>query len=162
MAKYEKENFGLKLKIHHLESTMGKLGPEFNQAALKENTELKVHSVILKTDLARTRKILNQAEHDLETYRLSLENAQEKIKRKQMGAGLREEFENLRKDLAAKDIQIEDLNQQLLAARVDDQDIAKLKDSVEDLEVELRDKDRELEAKDDDIVSASSEDKLHC
>ncbi|KAG9243437.1 microtubule associated-domain-containing protein [Calycina marina] len=38
----EKENFGLKLKIHFLEDALRKAGPGFSEAALKENTELKV------------------------------------------------------------------------------------------------------------------------
>ncbi|KAG9236057.1 microtubule associated-domain-containing protein, partial [Amylocarpus encephaloides] len=40
--KIEKENFGLKLKIHFLEEALRKAGPGFSEAALKENTELKV------------------------------------------------------------------------------------------------------------------------
>ncbi|KAI1438051.1 microtubule associated-domain-containing protein [Xylaria sp. CBS 124048] len=40
--KIEKENFGLKLKIHFLEEALSKAGPGFSEAALKENTELKV------------------------------------------------------------------------------------------------------------------------
>ena len=40
--KVEKENFGLKSKMHFLEETLRKAGPDFNAAALKENTDLKV------------------------------------------------------------------------------------------------------------------------
>ncbi|KAI1751077.1 microtubule associated-domain-containing protein [Xylaria castorea] len=40
--KIEKENFGLKLKIHFLEEALRKTGPGFSEAALKENTDLKV------------------------------------------------------------------------------------------------------------------------
>ncbi|KAI0799323.1 microtubule associated-domain-containing protein [Xylaria sp. FL0064] len=40
--KIEKENFGLKLKIHFLEEALRKTGPGFSEAALQENTELKV------------------------------------------------------------------------------------------------------------------------
>ncbi|KAH8661399.1 microtubule associated-domain-containing protein, partial [Tricladium varicosporioides] len=40
--KIEKENFGLKLKIHFLEEALRKAGPGFSEAALKENTDLKV------------------------------------------------------------------------------------------------------------------------
>ncbi|KAI1117755.1 microtubule associated-domain-containing protein [Nemania sp. NC0429] len=40
--KIEKENFGLKLKIHFLEEALRKTGPGFSEATVKENTELKV------------------------------------------------------------------------------------------------------------------------
>ncbi|KAI0871119.1 microtubule associated-domain-containing protein [Hypoxylon argillaceum] len=40
--KIEKENFGLKLKIHFLEEALRKSGPGFSEATVKENTDLKV------------------------------------------------------------------------------------------------------------------------
>ena len=104
-------------------------------------------------ELARTKKTLIQAESDIEQYRVHLEEVQERAKRKQVDAGLREDFENLRKDSAAKDKQLEDLRRQLADAEGDNQEIAELKEAVEELEAELREKDRHLEEKVDDIVS---------
>ncbi|KAI0104233.1 microtubule associated-domain-containing protein [Nemania sp. FL0031] len=40
--KIEKENFGLKLRIHFLEVALAKAGPGFSEATVKENTDLKV------------------------------------------------------------------------------------------------------------------------
>jgi hypothetical protein len=45
--KIEKENFGLKQKIHFLEKALRKAGPGFSAALLKENTDLKVDKVTM-------------------------------------------------------------------------------------------------------------------
>ncbi|TGO68612.1 hypothetical protein BOTNAR_0022g00200 [Botryotinia narcissicola] len=62
----EKENFGLKLKIHFLEEALRKAGPGFSVAALKENTELKVDKVTMQRELQKFRKTLTAAEKDVE------------------------------------------------------------------------------------------------
>ena len=155
MANIEKENFGLKLKIHFLEDCLKKIGPEFNQIALKENAELKIKTMHFQRDLAHTKKMFNQAECDIEAYRVQLEDAQERIKRKQIDANMREDFENLRKGSVAKDTQLEKLRQELLTMQISNEDVVKLKDSIEDLEAELREKDRDLEAKEDNIVGTN-------
>ncbi|ENH68299.1 Spindle pole body protein pcp1 [Fusarium oxysporum f. sp. cubense race 1] len=78
----EKENFGLKLKIHFLEEALRKAGPGFSEAALKENTELKVDKVTMQRELHRYKKHLTTAEKDLESYRQQMLEVQEKAKRK--------------------------------------------------------------------------------
>jgi hypothetical protein len=55
----------LKLKIHYLQEQLQKAGPEYNQAALQENTELKVTKITMQRDIARYKKNLQQAERDL-------------------------------------------------------------------------------------------------
>ncbi|KAL7932430.1 hypothetical protein V8C35DRAFT_323012 [Trichoderma chlorosporum] len=54
--KIEKENFGLKLKIQFLNDALMKAGPGYNEAALKENTELKVEKITMQRELQRLKK----------------------------------------------------------------------------------------------------------
>src|SRR5437764_9078588 len=97
--KIEKENFGLKLKIHFLEEALRKAGPGFSEAALKENTELKVDKITMQKELHRYRKTLTAAERDLEIYRQQIEGMQEKIKREHADAGKPDELARLRHEL---------------------------------------------------------------
>lgn len=141
----EKENFGLKLKIHFLEEALRKAGPGFSDAALKENTELKVDKVTLQRELQRCKKLLISAEQNLENYRQEMLNIQEKIAARQADEGLRAELERLRDELAAKDADIEELQRQ-----VDEQN-DKARDEIEDLEADLREKDRIITQKEDEL-----------
>src|SRR5436305_14311138 len=111
--KIEKENFGLKLKIHFLEEALRKAGPGFSEAALKENTELKVDKITMQKELHRYRKTLTAAERDLEIYRQQIEEMQEKIKREHADAGQLEELARLRHELDAKDAEVLKLRRQL-------------------------------------------------
>ncbi|EPE03377.1 microtubule associated protein [Ophiostoma piceae UAMH 11346] len=143
--KIEKENFGLKLKIHFLEDALRKAGPGFSEAALKENTELKVDKVTLQRELQRFKKLLTSAEKNLENYRLEMQEMQEKMSRRQADEGLRSELDRLRQELAAKDADIDELQRQ-----VDEQN-EKARDEVEDLEADLREKDRIITQKEDEL-----------
>ena len=69
LEQIDKENFGLKLKIHFLEEQMKKTGKDFNATALKENTELKVDKITLQTELKKNRKALDRAQVELEEYK---------------------------------------------------------------------------------------------
>ncbi|CAK7198693.1 hypothetical protein SEUCBS139899_001357 [Sporothrix eucalyptigena] len=141
----EKENFGLKLKIHFLEEALRKAGPGFSDAALKENTELKVDKVTLQRELQRCKKLLISAEQNLENYRQEMLDMQEKIAMREADENLRTELERLRDELAAKDADIEDLQRQ-----VDEQN-EKVRDEIEDLEADLREKDRIISQKEDEL-----------
>ncbi|KAL1899106.1 hypothetical protein Sste5346_003028 [Sporothrix stenoceras] len=141
----EKENFGLKLKIHFLEEALRKAGPGFSDAALKENTELKVDKVTLQRELQRCKKLLISAEQNLENYRQEMLNMQDKMAQRQADEGLRAELERLRDELAAKDADIEELQRQ-----VDEQN-DKARDEIEDLEADLREKDRIITQKEDEL-----------
>ena len=143
--KIEKENFGLKLKIHFLEEALRKAGPGFSDAALKENTELKVDKVTLQRELQRCKKLLTSAEHNLENYRQEMLGVQEKMAMREADESLRAELERLRDELAAKDADIEDLQRQ-----VDEQN-EKVRDEIEDLEADLREKDRIISQKEDEL-----------
>ncbi|MCJ1432570.1 hypothetical protein MMC27_001927 [Xylographa pallens] len=149
--KIEKENFGLKLKIHYLEESLRKSAPDFHQAALKENTELKVDKVTMQKELSKTRKILIQAEHDLETYRMSLQDMEQKRIRTKEDKAAQKEQESLQKRCDDQERQIDDLLRHLQDAKGDTSAAERLKEKIEDLEADVREKDRELEVKEDEL-----------
>lgn len=153
--KIEKENFGLKLKIHFLEESLRKLenkaGPGFSEAALKENTELKVDKVTMQRELQRYKKHLTSAEKDLENYRQQLAELQELAKRKQGSHEHSAELDRLRRDLEDKDADIEDLQQQLQTDRQNFDQVEKLQDEIGDLEAELQEKERVISERDDEL-----------
>ena len=149
--KIEKENFGLKLKIHFLEESLRKSGPGFNEAALKENTDLKVDKVTIQKELRQCRKTLSVAEREVETLKSHLEDLQEKAKRKHADETLRQQLEDLKGQLTAKESEIKDLRQRLGNVEGDGEELEKLRGDVEDLEADLREKDRIIEERDDEI-----------
>ncbi|KIX00772.1 uncharacterized protein Z518_09837 [Rhinocladiella mackenziei CBS 650.93] len=150
--KIEKENFGLKMKIHFLEDALSKRGNEFNQAALKENTDLKVNRITMQRELHKFKKNIAQAERDAEVYRLQLEEFRERIRRKQVDESVRAELENLRSEVKAKDKEIRQLeNEKDHAADEESSTIRKLKHEIEDLQADLREKDRAVGERDDQI-----------
>src|SRR5438552_16623097 len=149
--KIEKENFGLKLKIHFLEDALRKSGPGYSEAALKENTELKVDKVTMQKELHRYRKTLGAAERDLEQYRQQILEIQERAKRKHADDGLREELERLRGELADKEAEVQELREKLEKAE-QREDAERLKENLNDLEADLREKDRIIEEREDEIV----------
>ncbi|ESZ96674.1 hypothetical protein SBOR_2933 [Sclerotinia borealis F-4128] len=140
----ENENFGLKLKVHFLEEALRKAGPEFSEAALKENTELKVDKVTMQRELQKFRKTLTAAEKDVEQYRQQIIDMQERFKRKHASAGQQEELDSLRQVLDEKE---DELNR----VRSQEDKYADLENKVDDLEADLREKDRLINDRDDDI-----------
>lgn len=147
----EKENFGLKLKIHFLEEALRKAGPGFSEAALRENTELKVDKVTMQRELLRYKKHLNSAERDLESHRQQILQVQEQARKKGASEAMRAEMEELRRQLEEKDEEIGDLQKQLEQEKDGNGDVERLKDDVADLEAELREKDRAIDQHDDDM-----------
>lgn len=133
-----------------------KSGPGLNEAALKENTELKITRITMQKELHRYRKNLGQAERDLEAYRLQFSELQEKMKQKHADASLREELENLNKDVEKKEEDIEELKEKLSAAEKQDEEAETLRQEIEDLQADLREKDRIIEERDDEIVCSLS------
>ncbi|KAG8529096.1 uncharacterized protein KY384_005731 [Bacidia gigantensis] len=155
--KIEKENFGLKLKIHFLEEALRKAGPGFNEAALKENTDLKVDRVTLQKELTRCRKTLNQAERDLEAYKRHLEEVQAKAKRQQADESLQQELEELRTSIQERQEEVEELRDRLITSDQNDDQMQKLKDEMEDLAADLSERDRHIEERDDEIDRLKSQ-----
>lgn len=149
--KIEKENFGLKLKIHFFEESLRKSGPGLNEAALKENTELKVDKVTMQKELARARKTLERTEREVEDYRKQLQNAHDQTKRKYTDKQILDELESLKKEIATKDVQMKDLHDDLEHATEKDAEIEKLKGDIDDLEIDIREKDRLLDDREDEI-----------
>lgn len=149
--KIEKENFGLKLKIHFLEEALRKAGPGFSEATVRENTELKVDKVTMQHELKRYRKTLTSAERELETYREQMVDMQENIKRKYADEGQREELDRVRKLLEDREAEVQDLKGKLEDADGQEADMEKLRDNIADLEYDLREKDRIIEEREDEV-----------
>ena len=155
--KIEKENFGLKLKIHFLEDSLKRAGPGFNEAALQENTELKVDRITMHKELARCKKTLSQAERDIEAYRRHLEDVQAKAKKHHADESLRQELEDLKKALVIKKEEGEDFRKKAEAADRENVELQKLKVDVEDLEADLREKDRLVDERDNELDRVKSQ-----
>ncbi|TQV98270.1 hypothetical protein V2A60_007975 [Cordyceps javanica] len=148
--KIEKENFGLKLKIHFLEEALRKAGPGFHEAALKENTELKVDKVTMQREVHRFKKSLITAERELETCRQQILELQSRASQPGEDDGRRAEVERLQQELDEKEEDLRDLRQQIAAGQGNEEEIEKLRDSIEDLEADLRDRDRQLTEREDE------------
>lgn len=151
LDRIKNENFGLKLKIHWLEEALRKSGPGFNEAALKENTELKVNKVTMQRELHKYKKQLTTAEKDLETYRQQMLELQEKAKRKYADESQRAELESLRQVLEERESNIEELQRQVDGSRRDQDQVEKLQDDIGDLEADLREKDRLVTEREDEL-----------
>ncbi|KAF5677219.1 myosin heavy chain [Fusarium heterosporum] len=147
----EKENFGLKLKIHFLEEALRKAGPGFSEAALKENTELKVDKVTMQRELHRYKKHLTTAEKDLESYRQQMLEVQDKAKRKYANQSNQAEVEKLQRILEDREADIEDLQRQLQQHKRNSEQVDKLQDDIGDLEADIQEKDRLLTEREDEL-----------
>jgi chromosome segregation ATPase len=155
--KIEKENFGLKLKIHFLEEALRKAGPGFSEAALKENTELKVDKVTMQKELHRYRKTLTAAERDLEAYRQQILEMQERAKRKHVDEGQQEELNRRQQALEEKESEVQSLRDQLRDLEEHDGQVEKLRDEISDLEADLRKKDRIIDEQEDEVDNLRSQ-----
>lgn len=147
----EKENFGLKLKIHFLEEALRKAGPGFSEAALRENTELKVDKVTMQRELHHYKKHLNSAEKDLEKYRQQIIEVQEKAKEKHADEEQLAELDKLRQELEDKDAEVEELQRQLEQEQNHNDNVEKLKEDILDLEAEVREKENLLGEREDEV-----------
>lgn len=106
----------------------------------------------MQKELSRTRKTLNQAERDLEAYRLHLQEVQEKVKRKHVDEATREELGNLREAVQQKEVEIAGLRRELYSAELQKEELENLRADVDDQEAELREKDRAIGLRDEEIV----------
>ncbi|KAL4956464.1 microtubule associated-domain-containing protein [Aspergillus filifer] len=157
--KLDKDNFGLKLKIHFLQEQLEKAGPAYNQAALMENTELKVSKLTMQRDISRYKKGLQQAERDLEAYRQQFQELKEKMRRKHMDETVQREMESMREELESRDQRVRQLEEQLREAKDSQSDeMDKLRDDIEDLEASLREKDRTIEEREEEIEELKDKD----
>ena len=135
----DKENFGLKLKIHYLEEAYRKSGKEFNEALVKQLTDIQVDKLTLQRDLKHYRRQLGQLQKDSEASRRSGNES------------VNAELDRLQQALEEREAEIGILQESAGLERGQEQEIGKLRDEVADLEHELRQKDQELDEKDDEI-----------
>ncbi|KAI0517746.1 hypothetical protein F5B22DRAFT_602196 [Xylaria bambusicola] len=150
--KIKNENFGLKLKIHFLEENLRKTGPGFGEAALKENTDLKVDKVTMQRELSKYKKYLASAEKDLETYQQQILDIQQRAKKKYADQAQMEENDALKQRLEDREARIESLQRHLQERETNDDDEAgQLRDRIEDLETDLRARDMEINEHEDEI-----------
>ncbi|KAK5953005.1 hypothetical protein OHC33_006127 [Knufia fluminis] len=155
--KIEKENFGLKMKIHFLEENLSKRGGEFNQAALKENTDLKVNRITMQRELHKFKKTIVQAERDAELYKRQLEEYRERVRQKKADETFRIEMANLKSELEQKDQELDQLRAKYDKVRSsNDSETEKLRDEVADLQADLRERDRQLDEREDEIDALKS------
>ena len=143
--KIEKENFGLKLKIHFLEEALRKAGPGFSEAALKENTELKVEKVQMQKELHRYRKTASSAEKEIDQYRQQITQ----LERQPRGGASNEELNQLQDALHERESELKSLYQKLDEGDAQLEQMNKLRDAVTDLEHDLREKDRQVDERED-------------
>lgn len=148
--KIEKENFGLKLKIHFLEDALRKAGPGFSEAALKENTDLKVDRITMQKELLRYKKTLSTAERDLEAHRQQILELQQKMKLKKADEGQRQEMDRLVQALEEKEAEINKL-------RLEGNEFEDFQDKIHDLEAEVREKNRLIDDREDEVDNLKDE-----
>lgn len=154
----------MKLKIHFLEESLSKSGSGLNEAALKENTALKVDRVTLQKDLSRAKATLSNAERELETYRRHLQTVQEEMKRKHADENLQEELESLRCEVAARNAEVLDLKKRLESGETKEKELDRLNEQLSETEEQLRTSqhdqmmsDERLEALEDELAVKDSE-----
>jgi chromosome segregation ATPase len=135
-----------------LEEQLEKAGPEYNSAALKENTELKVLRLTMQRDISRYKKSLQQAERDLEDYQQQLIVMRDKARRRQTDEEVQREMDLMREEIESRDNELRELREELrLAKDSQSQEIEKLRDDVEDLEATVREKDRAIDERDEEL-----------
>lgn len=120
-------------------------------SSAKENTDLKVDKVTMQKELAHARKALSKTERELEQYRLHLQDTQKDIQRKHLDEHLQRELESLKASGAEKDQEIHHLKQRVSAADNDEEQTDKLRGDIEDLKAEIREKERWIDERDDQI-----------
>lgn len=154
LEQIDKENFGLKLKIHFLEEALKKNGPDHFQQATKDNVELRANAIQLERELRKYRKMLTAAEQSIEQYKIQFKEFAEKVKSRHKNEIMNEELEKLQQLADERMQQVENLQQQLEEAKDrqgNSQEVEKLQEELEELEAELKDKERALNDKDEQL-----------
>ena len=105
----------------------------------------------MQKELAHARKTLVKTERELEQYRLHLQEVQKNVQRKHLDEEVQRELESLRNSVATKEHELERLRQQASVTTQKEEEAEKLRGDVEDLEADLREKDRLIEDRDDEI-----------
>ncbi|EEH17055.1 hypothetical protein PABG_07142 [Paracoccidioides brasiliensis Pb03] len=150
--KLDKENFGLKLKIHFLEQNFKLAKPEFAQAAIQENTELKVTKLTMERDLHQCKKSLRRAQQDLADCQLEMQQLQANANRKHVDEDTLKELEQVREELESKENELHELQEELDTLKETKSEQAQqLRDEIQDLQYELRQKNELIDNQRDEI-----------
>ena len=136
-----------------MEDLLNKSDPHTNFSALKENTDLKVDRTTLQRELAKVKKQLESSERQIESLRLQLETGTTRHKTIAYEA-LQREVDELQVRLRSKDEEL--LQMRVDAAPRDESELNELRDTIEDLEAELREKDRIIDTHNDERVCITS------
>ena len=128
--------------------------PNLNETALKENAGLRVDKVSLQRDLVKIQKQLARSERDAESLRKEFQDRRAAQSREATSHGLDIELNTLKENLKLKDQEVKQL-QELNRTANDNSELQKLRDRIEDLEADLREKDRVIESKEDDLDIAN-------
>ena len=151
ITKTEKENFGLKLKIHFLEDLLKKSDPNINQTALKENTDLRVDKATMQRDLAKVKKQLNASAREAENLKQQLLDGKVRSEKESANHRLQGDFKVLQALVRTKEAEVRELRDASASAPTR-RTVQELQDNIEDLEAELREKDRMIDAQKDGNV----------
>lgn len=113
----------------------------------------------MQRDISRYKKGLQQAERDLETYRLQFQELREKYKKKSMDDTIQRDMDLMREEIETKDAQLRDIREEFRTVKDDQsQDMDKLRDDIEDLEASLREKDRMIDERDEELEELRDKD----
>ena len=129
--------------------------PNLNENALKENTDLRVDKTTLRRDLGKVRKQLARSERDVENLRRQVSNDAAERDRSKTDGGLREEIVMLKKALEIKDVEIRTFQESTTVSERE-LELKRLQEDNEDLGAELREKDRIIDAKEDELEIANA------
>ena len=151
LEQIDKENFGLKLKIHFLEENLKKMGPEFNVRTMEENVNLKSEKVTMSRDIKQYSKDLKAAEKELENYKQQLRDYAEKVKKRHADAGMREEMDELRRLAEERAAEVERLEDRLEEARGAEDELEKVSTELENAQAECSRRDALLDEQEDQI-----------
>lgn len=113
----------------------------------------------MQRDMSRYKKSLQQAERDLEAYRLQFQELREKYRKKSMDETIQRDMDLMREEIETKDAQLRDLREELRDIKDNQsQNAEKLRDDIEDLEASLREKDRAIDERDEEIEELKDRD----
>ena len=136
---------------------MRKAAPGYHEAALKENTDLKVDKISMQKELARAKKTLAKTEQDLEAYRQHVQDMQDKMRSRRANEGLKDELQELQTALSLRETEVDQLKSKLESTEDEHANLEKCQNDIDDLEAELREKDRSIEDKDDEVEHLKSQ-----
>ena len=146
----QKENFGLKLKIHYLEEMLRSADPNLNEKAIQENTSLKVDKATLQRELGRIKKQLKVSGREVEQLTKRLMDTKAEREASRSNQDPRDEFISLSTPIKTRNEEIQMLRQ-CASVDVNTDERHKLRGDIGDLRADVRGRDRLMEAKEDEL-----------